>query len=485
MKKFGIFCILWAMISCKTTGRQVPDVSEVQSIEPIAGSVSPDKKNASIKLSWPCNGNKRPNPNTDSKGVPFRGITQEEYCEWYFVPGKEYRTENLEELKCTYTNSFDASRSYWLPNRAPQKSRYWDIIALRDVTFRGKKIGMVTGEEEDFNHYMGRIPDDSRRRWDTQFNTYAALNRLVADCSPKGVKCEDVACVADRASDPLVCSGVQTLVNENQCLISLPDYSKLQGDQKRDFITADPAFLETRRRHAKRDLMQEIVFKMEWHLQASGAIQANQRLPEHFWQLIGDELERLQVKTAQEKLPFFTYSAQREEYLASIKGSTPLTLTAEEEEAFKTIAMNEWNGELENNRRTNYERFNADTAFKLQLEIKPGVAEFCQYKVEKKLQKDHPEAQPDHTLVECVIPEGVPGTDTVEIRSCDELAQYIMVAARVDARDCRKSLCNILGCTDPDTTGSGISRGQGRAVDVRGAATRDSQRGLGGRSGRL
>ncbi len=479
------------LISCKTTGRQPPQTSEVQGVDVIPGTTGADNRSASFRLSWPCSGNKRPNPNKDSEGKPVSGITQEEYCEWYFVPGTEVRTEKLEPLRCIFTNSFDASRSYFIPARNPKVSRYWDSLDLREVVYKGKKIGAVAGEKEDYDRYMSRISDQERKRWDTQFNTYRALVRLVEDCSPKGVRCEQINCVADRASDPLVCSAVQTVVNENQCQIGLTDFTSLPVGERRAQVTADPEFLETRRRHAKRDLMQEIIFKLEWHLQETGIIPRDQRLPSGFWRGMKTELVKLGVMLETEKLPFLKYETIQDEYEAKTPWRMPSNINEINAiqkllASVKEIAFKEWNKILDDEKARNYQRLIGDTAYKLQLEIKPGVQEFCSYRIEKKLKDLDPNAEADHTLVDCTVPEGVAGTDLEEIRFCDELAQHIFVSARVDVNNCQKSLCNLLGCQDPDRPGTTVSRSsESRRVDLIEGASRATDTGLGGRSGRL
>jgi hypothetical protein len=398
--------------------------SEVKGIDATPGTVSPDGKNGVIELTWPCAGNNRPNNMPDDNGNIFRGITQEEYCEW---TQHSRRTPN-EPLKCEFAANFDATRGMWMPQKAPASSPYRSVAGIVGMTFHGVRVPRVGREEQE--EFIRRLRPQDRVRFNTQFNTFPALEALVRDCAQAGARCENVACVPDRTSDPLICRGIQTLVHTNQCQIALMDYTKADGQKipRHPQITANPARAKELSARRLVQLYSEALLSVEWHLRQVSALGPNQRLPDSVREALESQLRKKGALG-----PTNTLAAAQD---AMNKDRIPTDVSKEEGNRIVSaiIAHGEQFGRFKN--------FQADTSYKMQIRLGEGVKQFCKHAIDKSMRGKL--QGPDGTYVQCVVPPGAKTPDFIPLSTCDDIADFVDIVARVQVKSCSQPLSNLV-----------------------------------------
>jgi hypothetical protein len=324
-------------VGCKTIR---PESSALQTV------VTIDAATGETDIIWACAGNQRFN----SGGFP--GLIQDEYCEWnnkasgdrVFVTESDTTTWDevvTKNYECRFTNAFDPGGEIWVPART---------------------------KEAEFT--------------DTQFNSYAALEALVNDCSTNTEnKCDEgvFPCVPERASDPLICDAIQVSIKKG-CKVTLKDFRWAQSPSSSN---------------SENILRQKILRGPNIVLPIDSGLDKKYR------DLVSANLGQNELRQRLSEDPRLQF------YHCDEEGNC------------------------------------GDQAFKLKLAIAQGVSHLCRHDFdprhtdEQKRKLGHPHGN----FVRCYLKAGESAmTSTGEpLRSCDDFARYVSVVATVFINECGES----------------------------------------------
>ena len=326
--------IVISTVGCKTMR---PEASSLQTV------VTVDAETGESDIIWACAGNQRIN----SGGFP--GFVQDEYCEWnnkasddrVFVTESDTTTWDevvTKDYECRFTNAFDPGGEIWVPART---------------------------KEAEFA--------------DTQFNSYAALEALVSDCSANTEqKCHEGAfpCVPERASDPLICDAIQVSIKKG-CKVTLKDFRSAKAPSS----------------GSNEDILRQSILRGP-----NIVLPIDAALDKKYRDLVSANLGQNELRQKMREDPRLEF------YHCDQEGNC------------------------------------GDQAFKLKLAIAQGVNHLCRHDFDPRHTDDQKRklGHPHGNFVRCNLKAGEPAmTSTGEpLRSCDDFAKYVSVVATVFITEC-------------------------------------------------